>query len=86
MPDHRKSKNLKILSGLGSVAIGGLPLQTSYATTASSAKRSAAAISISPKDARTDSVIPHSFKIQIITGRSAQEDTVIFINTTTIDC
>jgi len=79
MVDQNKRRTLKIISGAGTAAIGGMVV-TGTAMTAGT---------VAAASTRSDSEILQNndnyLKIQIVTGQTAPEDTVIFINDTEKD-
>jgi len=75
MVDQNKRKTLKIISGAGTAALSGTVLTGTAMTAVSHA-------AVPSNADRAVSTAHNLLKIQIITGRNAPEDTVVFVNDT----
>lgn len=73
MIDYRKRKTLKIMTGTAAAALAAHSTAINAAEFGSDGMRD------------SSQTIPHTFAIEIITGKTAPEDTVIFVNKTDKD-
>ncbi len=76
MVDQSKRRTIKFISGIGAASIGGVALAGTTSTALTAEVKSNASNSID------SGLFSDHLKIQIITGRTSPEDTVIFINDT----
>ena len=80
--DQNKRRTLKLMAGIGTASVGATSA-SAIAATAVSGSASATSSATDESPLANDSC--GHLKIQIITGRSVPEDTVIFVNDTSND-